>query len=168
MSFYDYLPTIISLLLIVTTRIGSLYFANHIGNYQFGEKGLQKNKLAVKNIALDWGNRQAFLGSMVAAFFALFSVFSKARHNWIGGIAVVLIFVVLVTIFLWAMGRRPGEWEDHILLHVPLGSDMSIKVTRAGLCNLVLIVVNISVLIVLLLSEPDIRTAEQITTHMVP
>lgn len=154
MIIYDILPNLIAIVIIISSRLSTVYLKNRIEEYQFRRPTLEQSKEDIKNIALDWGDRLTFFNSMFASFFTAASILARTEsYGW-----VVATFTFLLLLFFagfwWGMGRRLGEWEDTILGEAPLGPLGSLKITRAGIYNTVLVIVNLVLILVLYFTRP--------------
>lgn len=169
-DWYAYVPNGISFGLILMSGLAERSYGRKIGDLTFKGPVMQGQKESIKNIALDWGNRQGFISSMVASLFSVFSILSrveKSQQFTLVFIAVGILVLTFAIMHYWALGRRAGEWQD-TLKNIQIGSGISIKVNCSLVANAVLIAVNIILIGLIAIAGADSSAPAQMTPQVIP
>lgn len=145
MNPYDYLPSAISIYLVLISDFCSVFLINSVDNFVASNKHLEKSSELIKFVALDWANRLGFINSMVVALISVLPIYANTK----GSFWAFIIFLVLVGIFVpmlfWIMSLRPGD--------LVATRTYRLKLTPSTICNYTLIAVNLVLAIAIYLSQ---------------
>lgn len=135
MSWFVYLPPVISIILVLSSWVASLTLKQLVRNINTINPAVEQSKPIIEDVALDWATRIGFFNSMFVAFVSCFSVYSGTQSlPWTVGTFLVILVIFIFT-FFWINSYGAGEL-------VTLKTFFNR--TSADLCNFILIVVYIA------------------------
>lgn len=146
MNWYEFLPPLLSIYLIAISFLSSKYL-KHLVESQVGGHSDNTVKF-IQNVALDWETRITFFNSMIATIISVFVIYSNAQAYDLAAITVTVILVAFVPMWLWILSHNIGQ-----LAATKISIHRRFSISRAGLCQIVLVLANIVLLISIFISE---------------
>jgi hypothetical protein len=134
-NWYLYIPSVISIYLILISNIFNRFLRNSVANYIGGRRPLVDHQEFIQNVALDWSARFGFVNSIIAAIFSVIATYLQLRnYNW--AVLTFIPFVLLfIPMFVWLLRLNPGDL-------VAIRSRF-LNLTHDTLCSIILFVVNL-------------------------
>jgi hypothetical protein len=154
---YEYLPSLTSLFIIALSEVANPWLKSLINEAVSGKQGLEDKSDLIKNIALDWSYRLAFITSSFAAIISLFIVFSKSKDYDLLALTAVLLLAAFILMLVWILRFGAGQLVDTKVLI------SSHRVAPRVICITFLILVNVSLMFMIYFSSmsPAIQASEK-------
>lgn len=144
MSWFAYLPPIISIFLIVISPASDKYLRNLVKHFETEKKEIAENREVIANVALDWASRIGFINSMLVALVSCFSIFATTEsYPWAVGTFFVLLVVFVWTLF-WILSHGPGDLTT---------TSKHFGLLDSTLCSIILTLVYIALIVMIAISQ---------------
>jgi hypothetical protein len=140
---YQLIPSAISIFLVLSTPLSNSALEKRMERTTYSDP----EKETAKKIAKDWGTRLAFHSAMLAAIAGAVAVATDPIRPWLLVVAVILLGVVSFALQMYLWGVQIGRLYE------------GRRIKPAKVCDAVLVFVNVLIVMMFLLNDPERRAA---------
>ena len=135
MNWYEYLPAVISIYLIVISRFSSRYLRNSVDRLLSLDSVLSSHSYFIQNVALDWANRLGFITSMCISLISVFAIYANTQNYGYAVGTFIVLLIIFIPMLFWVLSFLPGD-----LVASRVGRT---NITPETVCNSTLVLVNV-------------------------
>lgn len=143
-DIYAYLPSIMSLAIIVMFRVYENYFKGLFGSWVKDKMNLIPDTELVENIALDCAMRASFVSAMLGLFASVLVLGSSGDMQGQVSAAALIVVVLFTGFLLWLAYQEPGSLKTDDVGWLYRRLRISLK--SGTVIDLILVVLNLAVI----------------------
>lgn len=145
MNWYEYLPSIISIYLVLISNLSSEYLRTLVNHTIVSDPSLDDSRELITNIALDWADRLGFINFIGVTFISVFSIYANTKSYPLAVGTFIVLWVIFIPVLLWIISHPAGD------LHGTRLRRYNIK--PADMCSIILVLMNIILIIAIFISQ---------------